>query len=153
MKIKRLLCDNAAVVNLDEAVAFFRDVLGANMAPEMPHGKHFGFRARGAWLGSEEPYRLELIQGIDDQLPLGRSTRKLAPRYIVVSLEVENIDEAIAELRAKGVQVSDKMDMGPTGFDKLGFKDCYECMILPKSACGLGIELVEFKKGPPAGSW
>ena len=152
MKIKRFLGDNAAVVNLDEAIAFFRDVLGAKVNPEMPHGARFGIRARGAWLGTEEPYRIELIQSVNEELPMGRFVKKLTPGYMTISLEVENIDEAIAELRAKGIRVSDKMDMGPMGFHELGFEKMYECMIHPTSACGLSIELIEWK-GPAAGQY
>ncbi|MBI4284643.1 MAG: VOC family protein [Chloroflexi bacterium] len=154
MKIKRLLCDNAAVVSLEEAEKFFRDVLGAKISPEMPHGKYFGFRAKGAWLGTEAPYRLELLQSTSDELPMGRSVKRMAPRYRTVSLEVEDIDAAIAELRAKGITVTDKLDMTPKGFGGIGFESITECVIHPKDACGLRIELVEIKgKRPPPGEW
>ena len=55
-------------------------------------------------------------------------------------------DEAIAELRAKGVRVSDKRKIEDPGFEGGGF---YECMIHPKSAFGLIIELLEYSKAPP----
>ena len=149
MKIKRFMGDNAAVVSLEEAEKFFREILGAKIGPEMPHVVHYGFRSKGAWLGTEEPYRLELIESINDELPMGRTVKKLAPRYMTVSFEVENLDEAIAELRAKGIRVSDKLDITPQGFEGM-----YGCMIHPKDACGLGIQLLELKgKVPPAGEY
>ena len=152
VKIKRFVCDNAAVVNLDEAVAFFRDALGAKVGPEMPFAPHFGARAKGIWLGSDEPYRLELIESVNEDLIMGRNVKKLAPRYFIVSLEVENLDEAIAELRAKGIRVTDKQDMTP--IYGLGFEGMWECQINPKDTGGLGIELIELKgKVPPAEEW
>ena len=155
MKIKRVMTAPAAVVNLEEAVAFFRDVLGAKIGPEMPHGEHWGIRLRAAWLGTEEPYRLELIEGVNDELPQGRLYKKLAPRYVSLSLEVEDIDEAITELRARGIKVADKVDVVPQGFDRLGFEGTlYWTAIPPSSACGLGIGLNECKgKRPLALEW
>ncbi len=153
MKIKRFLSANAGVVSLAEAEQFFRDVLGAKICSEMPHGAHYGFRAKGAWLGTEAPYRIELIESTNDELPMGRLVKKLAPRYMLLTFEVENIDEAIAELRAKGITVTDKQDMTPFGVERVGWEGLYDCMIHPRSAGGLAIELVEFRKAPPAGEW
>ncbi len=152
MKIKRLVCDNAAVVNLDAAVDFFRGALGAKVCPEMPFAPHFGARAKGIWLGEDEPYRIELIESINDELIMGRNVKKLAPRYFIVSLEVENLDESIAELRAKGIRVTDKQDLSP--IYGLGFDSMEEAQIHPNDACGLGIELIELKgKVPPPEKW
>ncbi|MBI4285493.1 MAG: VOC family protein [Chloroflexi bacterium] len=152
MKIKKFLCDNAAVVNLDEAVAFFRDKLGAKVGPEMPFAPHFGARAKGIWLGEEEPYRLELIESVNPAKGLGKHVAKLAPRYFILSLEVEDLDECIRELRAKGVRTSDKDDLSKVY--GLGFEHMAECQIYPQDSCGLGIELTELKgKRPAPNTW
>ncbi|MBI4284913.1 MAG: VOC family protein [Chloroflexi bacterium] len=153
MKIKRLLSINAGVTSLAEAEKFFGDVLGAKICEEMPHGPYFGFRAKGAWLGTEEPCRLELIESTSDEITEGKLVKKMAPRYMLLTFEVENLDEAIAELRAKGVTVTDKKDYTPFGVGRAGWVALCDSMIHPRSSCGLGIELMEFEKGPAPGEW
>lgn len=149
MKILRLYCDNAAVVNLDEAAKFFQDVLGAKIGPEMAHGKHYGVRAKHAWLGTEETYCLELIEGVAESKHLGASVKRMAPRFRTVSLEVDNLEEWVKTLRAKGIEVTDILDLTPVGFGKMGYDNIREVMIHPKDSCGLRIELLEIKGKRP----
>ena len=65
----------------------------------------------------------------------------------------ERIDEAITELRDKGIKVHDKLKMHVPGFKNKGFEGWYETMIHPKSAFGVIIELIEFTKAPPDTEW
>ena len=150
MKIKRCLGVTAYLKSANEGVAFFRDVLGAKIGPDIPQTRPYGHRAFGTWIGEEEPFRIELAESIDDELVIGKQIKKYAPCYSSVTLEVENIDEAIKELRDKGIKVSDKI---PFDFDWCEY--CYEAMIHPKSATGLKIELIEWKLKPGAekGIW
>jgi len=151
MEIKRVAGINAFCVSgtMDKVEKFFRDVLGAKMGPEMSWRAQFGMRAKGAWLGTEVPFRLELSESINDELPAGKQHKRSAPAFQVLGLEVENIDEATAELRAKGIRVSDKIKTEDPAFEKQ-----YQSWIHPKDAFGLIIELVECRgKMPPDGEW
>ena len=146
MKIKRFHSDAAGVVDLAEAEKFFQEVLGAKVLPEK---QRRGIRRKAVWLGTEEPYRIELVECIDESLDYGKAVKKLAPSYMCAIFEVENLDEAIAELRAKGLTVSDKKPLEDPEYEEL-----YQCVIHPKSACGLAIELLEIKgKRPQAGEY
>ena len=126
---------------LDEAVNFFRDVLGAEIGPDMPWLLQYGHRAKCAYLGTEAPFEIELAECYDKKLPVGKQVQRIAPAFTMLGVEVENIDEAINELRSKGIRVSDKLKIDDPGFDEL-----YECMIHPKSAFGLIVELLETKE-------
>ena len=143
MKIKRTLGINHFCLpgTMDDAISFYRDVLGAKMGPDQPWLAEYGFRAKGAWLGDEMPFRLELAESVDDELVTGRQISKTAPAFAILAFEVENLDEAIAELRTKGIRVSDKRKIEDPRFEEL-----HECMIHPKSAFGLIIELLEIKE-------
>ena len=143
MKIKRIDGIMAAIETgkLDAAVNFFRDVLGARIGPDMPWLNQYGHRAKCAYLGTEQTFEVELAESIDDELPIGKQIKKVAPTFTMLGVVVEDIDEAIAELRAKGIQVSDKMKIDDPAYEEL-----YECMVHPKSLYGLLIELLEYKK-------
>lgn len=149
MKIKRVLGINALCKRgeRDAVVKLFEDVLGAKMGPEMPHLAQYGHRARIAYMGTEmkQPFNLEISESINDELPIGKQHARSAPTFQFLGLEVDNIDEAIAELRAKGIRVSDK-----TMIDDPEFEYLWEAMIYPKSSYGLLIELIEEKRKVPA---
>ncbi len=155
MKIKRVFGINAfcQTGTMDSVVSLFRDVLGAQirpnepgLAPDMPWLAQYGHRARVAYLGLEEPFFLEISESINDELPIGKQHKRSAPSFQGLGFEVENLDEAIAELRAKGIRVSDRQKIDDPAFDEM-----YECTIHPKDAFGLIIELIELKKSTPDG--
>ena len=73
---------------------------------------------------------------------MGRQIAKGAPAFQIIALEVENLDEAIAELRAKDIRVYDKVKIN---VESPYYEEVYVAMIHPKSSFGLLIELVETK--------
>jgi len=134
---------------MDEAVKWFTDVMGAKLGPPLDHLARFGFRARAVWVGDEDPFRIEISEPLPDKIAtgehlevaMGRQIMKSAPCYGDLGFVVEDLDEAIAELRAKGVTIGDKLKIDDPRFEEL-----YEAMIHPKSAFGVIIELIEYKK-------
>ena len=135
---------NLALEELEEVATFFRDILGAEIGPEMTELSQYGHRAKGAWLGEEKPMRMELAEATDETLPIGKQIKRLRPGLEGLTFEVENIDEAIAELRAKGIRVSDKIE-----FHWPQFEYMYEAMIHPKcQPFPFHIELIERKTKP-----
>lgn len=83
------------VSDVDAAVAFYTDVLGFRLRPDRPA---FGFA--GAWLdvGDQQLHLLEA------PVPEGRGQH--------FAVEVDELDEVVAELRRRGVTVSDPMSVG-----------------------------------------
>jgi len=146
MEIKRVFGVNALCVTgtMDKAVEFFRDALGAKIGPEMPWLSQWGHRAKDVWLGTEAPFPLEVSESINDELPIGKQHKKSAPSFQFLGFEVDNLDEAIAELRAKGIRVSDKLKIDDPRFGEL-----HEAMIHPANAFGFIIELLEIKGKRP----
>lgn len=152
MKIKRFLCVTAFVEQgkFDAAIDFWKDVMGSQIGPEMPWLLKYGHRAKNTRVeGMECPFSVEIAECYDENLPIGKQAKRFAPCYHALSYQVENLDEAIAELKAKGFKVSNKLEMDYPGFEVEGKKNkIYECMIHPRDAFGLVIELLQFDKAP-----
>jgi catechol 2,3-dioxygenase-like lactoylglutathione lyase family enzyme len=138
-----------AVENLDEAEKFFKDVLGARLAPErIPQLEAMGLQAIGRIVNWGDT-RLEVQQATGDDW-LSNTIKRAAPGYFMIELEVDNIEEAIRDLRSRGIQVSDLLpvpDMPESGIQK-ELEYVKEATISRKSACGLLISLIEKKKRP-----
>lgn len=84
------------VVDAEAAITFYTDVLGLNVRDDRPD-----FDFGGAWLdvGGEQIHLIEAPPPPDKGQHL--------------ALHVADVDAAVAELRAKGVTVSDANDVGP----------------------------------------
>ena len=143
MEIKRVMGMNGFVKSgdLDKAVDFFQNVFGVEVDDEMPWLFQWGHRARVAYIGTETPILLELSESINDELPIGKQHKKLAPTFQILGCVVDNLDEAIAEMRAKGIKISDKLEINDPRFESI-----QECMISTKSTYGFIIELLEIKE-------
>ncbi len=151
MEITNILGINAFCErgSMDKVICFFRDVLGAKITSDQPWLEEYGFRAKGAWLGDDMPFRIEIGESIDDALPMGKEHDTLAPTFQFLSLVVKNLDEAVVELQTRGIKVSDKVKL-----DDPRFGEMYECAIHPRESYGLIIELVEINgKSPKDGEW
>jgi catechol 2,3-dioxygenase-like lactoylglutathione lyase family enzyme len=85
------------VCNVGEAVAFYRDVLGFGVRSDRPD-----FSFDGAWL-DVGPQQVHLL---DKPVP-----DSLGQHFAV---GVTDLDAAVAELRARGVEVSDPAPVGAT---------------------------------------
>ena len=145
MKIKRVRGINAfcETGTRDKVIKLFQDALGTEIGPEMPHLAQWGHSARIANMGTESSFLLEISESINDELPIGKQHKRLAPAFEGLGLEVDDIDEVIAELRAKGIRVSDKLKI-----DDPSVEEMYECTIHPKDAFGLLIEFLQVKEKP-----
>ena len=106
------------VSDVDAALAFYTDVLGFGVRRDRPD---FGFG--GAWLdvGGQQ---VHLIEG---KVPDARGQH--------FAVRVDGLDAVIAELRARGVEVSDPV---PVGASRQAFLD---------DPCGNAIELHEVGTG------
>ena len=135
MTIRRV--DHIAVVveNLDAALATYRDALGMTVSrietiPEQD--VKIGFLPSG---DSE----IELLEPINPESGIARYLAKRGEGLHHVCLEVDDIQQTLADLKARGVQlIRDTPQQGAHG--KVAF-------IHPKGASGVLIELLERDAG------
>ncbi|HZC07044.1 MAG TPA: methylmalonyl-CoA epimerase [Ktedonobacterales bacterium] len=139
--IKRI--DHIAIVvqSLDDALAFYRDTLG--IAPsrilDFPReGVKIAFLPLGGPGGSE----IELLEPLGADTGVARFLEKRGGGLHHICLEVPNIEQAIAELRASGAMLLDESPR-PTAEGRGAF-------LHPKGAQGVLVELVQ-REEPSSG--
>jgi methylmalonyl-CoA epimerase len=79
---------------------------------------------------------LEFIQPLDDNSPLSKFLQRRGPGIHHICLLVENIEQALDELKAKGIQLIDEHPRQGAGSSRIAF-------IHPDSVGGVLIELKE----------
>ncbi len=80
------------------------------------------------------PSDLELIEPLSDQGPVAEFLQKNGEGVYLLSLRVDDLDGAVAELRAQGLRVSDPMPAGSGG--RLAF-------VSPRGTHGVNLQLIE----------
>src|SRR5438105_1858790 len=101
--------DHVAIIvrNIEQALAFYRDILGITPRDikEVPTEQvRIAFLPMGGPGGSE----IELIEPTNPDSSLARFLEKRGEGLHHVCLEVENIDAALTEMQEKGAAVLDK---------------------------------------------
>jgi methylmalonyl-CoA/ethylmalonyl-CoA epimerase len=139
-KITRI--DHIAIVvdDIDQALGFWRDALGLELAhlEEVPEQKSMiAFLPSG---GSE----VELVKPTTDDSGVARYLQKRGPGMHHICFEVENIQAALAELKAKGVRLINETPLPGSGGKQLAF-------IHPESANGVLVELYQLAPAAEAG--
>jgi lactoylglutathione lyase len=101
MRVKKLLHTRMRVSDMDETIRFYTDVLGLEVLERKtsPRGSHLAFLA--------VPNSQELIE-LCSFPPSGPV--RVQEDLVHLAFEVENLDETIRTLQAKGVKITD----GPT---------------------------------------
>jgi methylmalonyl-CoA/ethylmalonyl-CoA epimerase len=124
-----------AVKNLDETLAFYRQVMGLEVSSsEVFNGMKVAFLR----IGDSE---LELLE---DTTPDGAIARHIAKRgegMQHVAYRVADIEQALQEMRAKGVELIDERP-------RLGARHARIAFLHPKSTKGVLIEFVEPRGSP-----
>jgi len=101
MNVKKLLHTRMRVSDIDETIRFYTGILGLEVAERKtsPRGSHLAFL--------KVPNSEELIE-LASFPPSGPV--KVQEDLVHLAFQVENLDDTIAELTAKGVRITD----GPT---------------------------------------
>lgn len=101
MRVKKLLHTRMRVSDMDETINFYTDVLGLEVVERKtsPRGSHLAFL--------KVPNSEELIE-LCSFPPSGPV--KVQEDLVHLAFEVDNLDDTIADLTAKGVKITD----GPT---------------------------------------
>jgi len=58
-------------------------------------------RAKGAWLRTKTPFRVELAESINDELVTGKQIKRTGPSFAILHVKVDSTDKTITELQAK----------------------------------------------------
>lgn len=136
-KVDRIDHLGIAVTNLEEAKKFYTDMLG--------------IPATGEEVVEEQKVKVCFIPTGDSELELLESTTPDGPiaRYIEknggrngiqhVALRVDNIEQAIADLKAKGVRMIDEKPRYGAGGSSIAF-------VHPKATGGVLVELCQRNK-------
>lgn len=128
-----------AVADLDASLAFFRDALGLHVeAPEDVVLQ--GVRAQFVSTG---PTSLELLQATAPDSPIAKFLEKRGPGLHHITLRVDDIQKALAELRDRGVRLID-------GQPRPGAEGASVAFIHPSSAQGVLVELKQAAVVRPA---
>lgn len=123
-----------AVENLAESLKVYEGILGLEL-----HGKETVAEQKvtTAFLpvGDTE---VELLESTDPEGPIGKFIAAKGQGMQHIAFRVENIDEALSELKAKGVRLIDEVARYGAGGARIAF-------IHPKATNGVLVELCERK--------
>ncbi len=137
-KIKRI--DHVAIVvdDIEAALGFWRDALGLELShvEDVPDQQ-----AVVAFLPTSES-EVELVKPTDDESGIARYLKKRGPGMHHICFEVDDIEGALAELKAKGVRLINEQPTIGTGGKKIAF-------IHPESTHGVLVELYELTPTEP----
>jgi methylmalonyl-CoA epimerase len=157
MKV-RLAHIGIAVAKLDDALKFYRDALGLEVgAPEDVTSQRVRVRFVPLQSGARSPApesdraagtggpALELLEATAEDSPIAKYVAKRGPGIHHITLAVDDIRAALAQLKARGVRLVDETP-------RPGAHGSVVAFIHPSSAHGVLIELtedVEDVEGPP----
>ncbi len=130
--IKRINHIAIIVSDLESSLAFWRDTLGL----ELSHTEEVASQESiVAFLPAGES-EVELVQPTTDTSGAARFLAKRGPGLHHIALEVDNLEEMLARLKAKGVRLINETPIAAAGGNRAAF-------IHPESANGVLVELYE----------
>jgi len=119
-----------AVKDLPAAIAFYRDALGLEIdAPEEVASQH----VRAHFVPVGEP-RLELLEATAPESPIAKYIEKRGPGLHHITLRVENIEAALAQLKARGAKLIDEQP-------RPGAEGSLIAFVHPSATAGVLVEL------------
>ncbi|MEW6185087.1 MAG: methylmalonyl-CoA epimerase [Thermodesulfobacteriota bacterium] len=130
MRIKRIAHIGVGVIDTDKSMILFQDILGLPMTGEERVGE-----LKTVFLPVGET-NIELVQSTEPDGVMKKFIEKRGEGIHHIALEVENIDEALDELKAKGVPLIDQQARPGAHNTRVAF-------LHPKGTNGILMELVE----------
>jgi len=121
-----------AVTDLDESVRLYENALGAKLVHRATNEKE-GLEAAFMRVGEGE---VELMSPLREDSPVGKFMAKRGPGFHHVAYGVRDIEGALAEARAAGLEL---IDSEP----RMGMHGTRIAFLHPKSVGGVLTELVE----------
>src|SRR5215218_4464901 len=124
-----------AVSDLQASLAFFKDVLGLHVESTEEVASQ---RVRATFLNTGQS-TFEMLEATAPDSPIARYLEKRGPGMHHVALRVDDIEEALAHLRARGIRLIDEKP-------RLGAEGALVAFIHPSASHGV---LVELKQPAP----
>ena len=137
MKIKRIEHVGVVVRNLDASRKLWEDVFGI----KLDKTEHTPGRPHKLALYPVGESMVELLAGIEPDSKFAKMCDDGKAGINHICFEVEDIDEALAELKSKGVPLIDEVP-------RIGHAGCRIAYLDPKGTEGCLIELAELPKEP-----
>ncbi|SRR6266404_1340653 len=134
MKIDHL---GIAVKSISDSLSFYRDVLGIELAGTETvddQGVHVALLPVGE-------ARIELLEPISAETPVGRFITKRGEGVHHICYEVDDLSSKLEELRSRGVRLLE-------GYPRRGAEGKLVAFLHPASAHGILVELVEKARTP-----
>lgn len=128
-----------AVSDVDEALAFYRDALGLEIAGTEDVGSQ---RVRAHFVRAGDS-ALELLEATAADSPIAKYLAKRGPGLHHITLRVEDIHAALAQLKARGVRLIDEQP-------RPGAEHAQVAFIHPAAAHGVLVELKQAGAGEAA---
>jgi methylmalonyl-CoA/ethylmalonyl-CoA epimerase len=124
-----------AVKNLEETVAFYRQVMGLEVSSsEVFNGMKIAFLR----IGDSE---LELLEDLTPDGAIARHVAKRGEGMQHVAYRVDDIEQALQDMRTKGIELIDERP-------RPGARNARVAFLHPKSTKGVLIEFVEPQRSP-----
>jgi methylmalonyl-CoA epimerase len=130
MKIKRIAHIGVGVVEADKAKSLFQEMLGLPVT-----GMEMVGEVKTVFLPVGET-NLELVQSTEPDGVIKKFIEKRGEGIHHIAFEVEDIDQALEELKAKGVQLIDQQPRPGAHQTRVAF-------LHPKGTHGILVELVQ----------
>lgn len=132
MKILKIDHLGIAVNSMNEGKSFWSDILGLSFEGAETVAEQ---KVTTAFFPVGES-EVELLESTSPDGPVAKFIEKKGTGFQHVAFRVENIEEALAELKAKGVQLIDQVPRKGAGGAKIAF-------LHPKATGGVLVELCE----------
>ncbi|HWH09309.1 MAG TPA: methylmalonyl-CoA epimerase [Candidatus Thermoplasmatota archaeon] len=135
MNVKRIDHVGIAVSDLPAAKRLYEDLLGLKLTREEVVEEQ-GVRTHFYPIAG---VKLELLESITPDGPIARHLEKRGPGMQHLAVEVDDVEAAIAELKAKGVRMLDETPRNGVEGSRIAF-------VHPKDTHGVLLELVELPR-------
>jgi len=135
MKVEQIDHIHIVVKDLDKAVEFFESLLGVKFSKEV-FLEEWQFKSRIAPIG---PVGIELMQPTSPDSVFAKFIERRGEGLQAISLKVPDIEEAKAEMEARGIRLVSAVEVGRMK----------EAQFHPKDAYGVLIELCQYQAVHP----
>jgi methylmalonyl-CoA/ethylmalonyl-CoA epimerase len=132
MKVKHIDHIGIAVKGLDQASAFYRDILGLEVKALETVAEQ---KVNVAFIPITDS-EVELLESTEADGPVAKFIEARGEGVQHIAFRVENLEEALAELKAKGIRLIDQSPRKGAGGAKIAF-------IHPKETNGVLVEICE----------
>jgi methylmalonyl-CoA/ethylmalonyl-CoA epimerase len=132
MKVKHIDHIGIAVKGLDQASAFYKDILGLEVKAIETVAEQ---KVNVAFIPITDS-EVELLESTEPGGPVAKFIEARGEGVQHIAFRVENLEEALAELKAKGIRLIDQSPRKGAGGAKIAF-------IHPKETNGVLVEICE----------